>query len=213
MAWSPVAGRLEGGTSGTSTWLLAGRDAAAPSGPVSYDVGGTLRYTVEDVGTAVEVELASVRVTVQPQPQLQAHYFIQRDVISDNPFTTEVRPLARALCCIQPCYPGLCYAVCMHCTVMHSQAKRSSCFFGPLQVEPAVPAVLGLLIHNSGAGAAYDVQMQSLQPEIVENRKGLVVAFNITGAVRGRNNCAGAALTVDVSKGALGRLPALQPGT
>jgi len=88
---TPLAGRLEGATSGTSTWLLAGRDAAAPSGPVSYDVGGTLRYTVEGVGTGVEVELASVRVTVQPQPQLQAHYFIQRDVISDNPFTTEVR--------------------------------------------------------------------------------------------------------------------------
>lgn len=49
-----------------------------------------MRYTVEDVGTAVEVQLASVRVTVQPQPQLRAHYFIQRDVISDNPFTTEV---------------------------------------------------------------------------------------------------------------------------
>lgn len=61
-----------------------------------------------------------------------------------------------------------------------------------------MPAVLGLLIHNSGAGVAYQVQMQSLQPEIVENRKGLVVSFNITGAVKGRNNCAGAALTVDV---------------
>jgi len=97
-----------------------------------------------------------------------------------------------------------------------------------------VPAVLGLLIRNSGAystvqysavqypgsstsfssgvgcaggacgaggagppdpqlgrgGGGAQVQMSSLQPEIVENRKGLAVAFNITGAVRGRRRTA-----------------------
>ena len=86
------AGALPGTSSGKATWLIVGRDTAAPTGPVDYDVGGTLRYTVAGLGagSVQEVALIPVRVTVYPVPQLHAHYFLERNVISDNPFTPEV---------------------------------------------------------------------------------------------------------------------------
>lgn len=49
------------------------------------------------------------------------------------------------------------------------------------EVEPAVPFSLGLLVNNSGAGVANNLQIASSQPEIVENETGLVVDFDITG--------------------------------
>lgn len=50
------------------------------------------------------------------------------------------------------------------------------------EVEPPVPYTLGLRISNTGAGVARSVQMDSSQPEIVENDQGLAVDFRITGS-------------------------------
>lgn len=93
--WYPCgssAGSLPGYTSGSATWLVAGREAAAPVGPTDYNVGGVLRYTIGGLSSApaVTVPLTAVRITVLPQPRLQALYFIQRYVQSDNPFTAQV---------------------------------------------------------------------------------------------------------------------------
>jgi hypothetical protein len=48
-------------------------------------------------------------------------------------------------------------------------------------VEPTVPATLATLILNVGGGPARDVVMDSLQPRIVENDKGLLISFAIVG--------------------------------
>lgn len=69
---------------------------------------------------------------------------------------------------------------------------------GWVQIEPSVPATLGLLLINSGAGAATNVVVQSLQPQITSNQKGLLVSFNIVGTVLGSNTCSPAALTANV---------------
>ena len=71
---------------------MAGRETAAPTGPTDYNIGGVLRYTIGGLGSApaVTVPLTAVRITVLPQPRLQALYFIQRYVQSDNPFTPQV---------------------------------------------------------------------------------------------------------------------------
>ncbi|GFR43029.1 hypothetical protein Agub_g4033, partial [Astrephomene gubernaculifera] len=54
-------------------------------------------------------------------------------------------------------------------------------------VEPSVPAALVTLLHNVGSGVARGVAMQSLQPKIVENDKGLMISFNIVNVtVNGR---------------------------
>jgi hypothetical protein len=46
-------------------------------------------------------------------------------------------------------------------------------------VEPAIPYVLGVLMHNAGHGVARDMTVVSAQPEIIENEKGLLVDFQI----------------------------------
>jgi hypothetical protein len=48
-------------------------------------------------------------------------------------------------------------------------------------VEELIPFPLGLRIRNSGAGPAYKLKIESAQPQIMENRLGLLVGFNILG--------------------------------
>jgi hypothetical protein len=52
-------------------------------------------------------------------------------------------------------------------------------------LEPSVPATVGTLIFNFGGGAATDLQMKSVQPQIVDNQKGLVVNFTIVEVCQG----------------------------
>ncbi len=79
-----------------------------------------------------------VKLTVNPSPQLQIHYFLQRDIIGDDPFTAKI--------------------------------------------EPSEPAVLGVIINNTGSGEAKNVQIESAEPEIIENEKGLLIDFSIIGS-------------------------------
>jgi hypothetical protein len=81
-------GILEAGTTGQARWTLVPSLAAAGSGPITYSVGGTLRYV--DDGVEITVNLAAVTITVHPQPELRLDYFLQRDVLGDDPFTPEV---------------------------------------------------------------------------------------------------------------------------
>lgn len=48
-------------------------------------------------------------------------------------------------------------------------------------IEPAEPYPLGLIFKNTGKGTAYDVNITSSQPEIIENEKGLLIDFEIIG--------------------------------
>ncbi|KAA5823693.1 T9SS type A sorting domain-containing protein [Algibacter amylolyticus] len=49
-------------------------------------------------------------------------------------------------------------------------------------VEPSIPAELSLMITNDGYGLATNVNVESMQPEIVENEKGLLIDFNMIGS-------------------------------
>lgn len=55
-------------------------------------------------------------------------------------------------------------------------------------VEPVVPFSLGVLIANNGYGAANNLQMSSAQPEIIDNEKGLLIKFAITGTQLGNDS-------------------------
>ncbi|HYE31261.1 MAG TPA: CARDB domain-containing protein [Methylomirabilota bacterium] len=48
-------------------------------------------------------------------------------------------------------------------------------------IEPAEPFALGLLVKNSGKGAALNFKITSGQPKIIENEKGLLIDFKIIG--------------------------------
>lgn len=63
---------------------------AAPSSPQEYSFGGTLGYLDPFTGTKVTRDLYPVTLTVKPSPDLVLNYFMQRDVIGDDPLTTEV---------------------------------------------------------------------------------------------------------------------------
>ncbi|MBO7684489.1 MAG: carboxypeptidase regulatory-like domain-containing protein [Kiritimatiellae bacterium] len=47
-------------------------------------------------------------------------------------------------------------------------------------VEASMPAELAVLVRNEGYGDAKDVKIESVQPEVVENEKGLMVDFRLS---------------------------------
>lgn len=49
-------------------------------------------------------------------------------------------------------------------------------------VEPSLPAELSLMINNEGFGLAKNVNVESMQPKIIENEKGLSINFNMIGS-------------------------------
>jgi autotransporter-associated beta strand protein len=65
------------------------------------------------------------------------------------------------------------------------------------QVETPQPFALGLLVTNTGPGDAGDFTITSSQPQIIDNKKGLLVNFDITGAQVG-NQAATPSLTADL---------------
>ncbi len=81
-------GTLPSPANANATWILLPTVDAAPDGPLSYFVGGTLRFTQE--GSVVRLPLLGAPITVHPLPQLKVDYFHQRDVYADDPFTEDV---------------------------------------------------------------------------------------------------------------------------
>ncbi len=49
-------------------------------------------------------------------------------------------------------------------------------------VEPSIPAELGVIIHNKGAGIAKNVTLETAEPEIIDNEHGLAIEFAMYGA-------------------------------
>lgn len=46
-------------------------------------------------------------------------------------------------------------------------------------IEPSIPFSLGVMVENTGAGIANALTLESSQPRIIENEKGLLIDFNI----------------------------------
>ena len=81
---------LPSGESGAAEWLIAPLSEAAPTQNQDYNVGGTFSYVVN--GEHISVPLLPTRITVAPDPSLIIHYFWEKFVIGDNPFTDETEP-------------------------------------------------------------------------------------------------------------------------
>ena len=77
-------GALASGTKGTAVWTLLPAHEAAATGDTSYLVGGTLSYTQS--GATVTIPLFPTEILVKPDPFLQFHYFLQRDIYGPDPF-------------------------------------------------------------------------------------------------------------------------------
>lgn len=129
------SGILGATSTGTASWVIIPATDAASDGVTEYFVSGTLSYVEE--GLLVTAPLAEVSIMVYPQAELDLDYFLQRDVLSDDPFTDEV--------------------------------------------ESAEPFTLAVQVQNNGGGAARNLRIESAQPRIIENEKGLLIDFEITG--------------------------------
>lgn len=88
---------LEGGKSGTAKVQFIPTRYAAPTANVPWSFGGSVSYTDPFSGLRVTIELSDVTLTVKPSPFLKLDYFLQRDLIGDNPLTEDV---------VEPCEEG-----------------------------------------------------------------------------------------------------------
>jgi pimeloyl-ACP methyl ester carboxylesterase len=87
---------LDGGKQGVATYLFIPTQYAAPTEPVTYSFGGTLSYTNPYTGKTMTREFTPVELEVSPSPVLDLTYFMQRDVMGDDPLTEEIEPMQPA---------------------------------------------------------------------------------------------------------------------
>ncbi len=83
-------GQIAAKSTGKASWILIPTSDAAPSGPVTHVVGGTLRYQQD--GVLIVIPLIPGSINVLPNASLSLKYFHQRDVFADDPFTDEIEP-------------------------------------------------------------------------------------------------------------------------
>lgn len=87
---------LGGKESGVATILFIPTKYAAPDEPIDYSFGGSFSYTDSNTGLEVTRPLYPVTLTVKPSPELNLTYFMQRDVLGDDPLTQEIEPCEEA---------------------------------------------------------------------------------------------------------------------
>ncbi len=132
-------GTLSAMETGTATILFIPERGAAPTITTSYSFGGSITYLDPFTSTTVTKTLFPVTLEVHPSPDLYLHYFMQRDILGDDPLTVDI-------------------------------------------TEPVIPGELALMIENNGYGDANNVLIESAQPEIVDNEKGLLIDFELIGS-------------------------------
>ena len=71
-------------------WLIIPHSEAAPDSNRIYNVAGSLSYLLGSEN--ITVPLSPTPITVTPDPSLLVHYFWERNVVADNPFTDVVEP-------------------------------------------------------------------------------------------------------------------------
>ena len=85
-----AGGVLLPNTRGRGVWMIVPTPQAAWESPTEYWIGGRLSYGQD--GQTITVPLFPALVTVWPTARLQMHYFLEREVYSDDPFTEGVEP-------------------------------------------------------------------------------------------------------------------------
>ncbi len=86
------AWQLDAEASGCATILYIPTKYAAPTEAKEYVFSGTLSYVDPYSGQAVTRDIYPITLTVKPSPNLNLTYFMQRDVMGDDPLTEEIEP-------------------------------------------------------------------------------------------------------------------------
>ena len=135
---------------------------------------------IDGHGTLGAEEKGSVTILFIPEkdaaPEVPQSYSFGGSFSYVDPFTgtTVTRNLLPVTLAVNPS-PDL---------FLHYFMQRNIFGDDPLRqpVEPVVPAELAVMVVNNGYGTAKKVQIESAQPEIVDNEKGLAVHFELTGS-------------------------------
>ena len=83
-------GTLKAMETGNAVIQFIPEKGAAPVISKSYSFGGTLSYIDPFTGVLVTQKLLPVTLTVKPSPDLTLDYFVQRDVLGDDPLTADI---------------------------------------------------------------------------------------------------------------------------
>lgn len=51
-----------------------------------------------------------------------------------------------------------------------------------MEIEPNIPFVLAMLVHNASNGTAFDCRVVSGRFEIIDNDRGLLINFDLIGS-------------------------------
>ncbi len=81
---------LPSGISGAVEWLIVPYSEAAPNSDHTYNIGGSLGFTLD--GENITIPLLPTLIVVRPDPSLSVHYFWEKNVIGDDPFSDPVEP-------------------------------------------------------------------------------------------------------------------------
>lgn len=87
---------LAAGETGVATILYIPTKYAAPMVDTKYMFGGSLSYIDPFTGLEVTRTLSPVTLTVKPSADLNLTYFMQRDIIGDDPLTEALEPSEEA---------------------------------------------------------------------------------------------------------------------
>ncbi len=87
---------LDAGQTGVATILFIPTKYAAPTVETKYSFGGLLSYIDPYTGLEVTRALSPVTLTVKPSPDLNLTYFMQRDILGDDPLTEVIEPSEEA---------------------------------------------------------------------------------------------------------------------
>ena len=75
-------------TTGIMEWLIIPYYEASPEETTDYYIGGQFSYSIG--GENITIELTPTKVSVVPDPRLSVHYFWEKYVWGDDPFTEHV---------------------------------------------------------------------------------------------------------------------------
>ena len=87
---------LDAQQTGVANVLFIPTKHAAPTVETRYAFGGSITYTDPYTGLEVTRQLSPITLTVKPAPSLDLTYFMQRDILGDDPLTKEVEPSVEA---------------------------------------------------------------------------------------------------------------------
>ncbi len=78
---------IESGDEATAVFRFIPERGAAPKSPVNYSFGGKIIYI--EAGDTITINIEPVTLTVNPSPDLQIDYFMQRNVLGDDALTLD----------------------------------------------------------------------------------------------------------------------------